>query len=477
MDTGFRLRFGGGSFPVNDKITEYLTATEYTHNWANLTGWTTTGVQVNSNRLYGITGGNPAATGRAFAVAAGETVKVTAEIENITGNAGTQYVGVSFGGANNGVNASLPDFAGVGIGSSTRRPVRWLGANFTGVTTGNVFLSADTFGNGTWRATVVVDPENISLVLQRQDGEVEYYETVPRSAAPNSGAITSIVVWNGATNGTSGSYVKAIGARKSLTPFVTKTNAAGTIEGNTGFTIQRNVTDQWRIQLPETLPAFSPVPIVVFMHQSNTGTVNSPLTEARMLPVTTALIAAGFVLVSAQDGGDRWGNQDSLDNYAELVAWVRSKVYGGKVLLFGPSMGGIPMFNSIAMRSIPGIAGAAGICPVCDLNAIYLNPTFTASMRTAYGASNDSEFYANSADFNPLGHTGSQFSGVGMRFYVGAPGTDTIVPREDHIDVFQPILNGYAREAGIVTDGSGHLQTEQYQPADLIDFFERCLEP
>lgn len=460
---------GGATAPVQHPlIDEYLEAEEYTHDWADLTGWSVNGVQVSSNRLYGISGGNPVAAGRPFSVAAGEVVKVTAEIVNIAGNAGTQYVGVNFGGANDGVNASLPNFVGIGIGSSSRRPARWVGGDFSGVTTGNVFLGG-ALSSGTYRATVVVDEQNISLVLQSQDGTREWSETISRSAAPGTGAITSIIVWNGATNGTAGSYVKAIGARKSLTPFRVKSNAAGVIEGNTDFVMHRNNgSDTWRIQLPAVMDGLQPCKLVVFFHQAATGDRNAPMTEARWGPLRQALMANGYALVSADDVGDRWGNPASVANYSSLVSWLRSKVYTGDLCLISYSMGGLPLLNTISHGALTP-AAATLICPVCDLIPMRSNPTFTASIDSAWGSVSEETLIANSAGYNPMSSSKSLFGGVAYQFNVGAG--DTTVPPAQHTDLFEPLIEPYAISTEVNVLGTGHGPSASFDPMVILPHF------
>lgn len=460
---------GGATAPVQHPlIDEYLEAEEYTHDWADLTGWSVNGVQVSSNRLYGISGGNPVAAGRPFSVAAGEVVKVTAEIVNIDGNAGTQYVGVNFGGANDGVNASLPNFVGIGIGSSVRRPARWVGGNFSGVTTGNVFLG-DGLPSGTYRATVVVDEQNISLVLQSQDGTREWSETISRSAAPGTGAITSIIVWNGATNGTAGNYVKAIGARKSLTPFRVKSNAAGVIEGNTDFVMHRNNgSDTWRIQLPAIMDGMHPCKMVAFFHQATTGNRNSPITESRWVKLRQALMDNGYALVSADDAGDRWGNPSSVGNYASLVNWLRAKVYTGNLYLLGYSMGGLPMLNAISTGQLTPVAVTA-ICPVTDLIKMRDNPSFTASIDAAWGSNNEATLIANSAGYNPMTRAKPDFGGIAYQFNVAAD--DPVVPAAQHTYLFEPLIAPYAVSSEVNLLGTGHGPVACFDPLVILPHF------
>src|ERR1044072_872430 len=473
MQPGHAGRFGAHQFAVPPLVNEYLTATELTHDWANLTGWTATGVQVSSNRLYGISGGNPVAAGKSFAVAVGETVKVTAEITSVGSLGGAQYVGVNFGGSNDGVNASLPNFVGVGVGLTTRHPQRFVGANFSGVTTGAVDLSTASM-TGTCRATVVVDATSISLVVQRQDGTVEYSEIIPRSAAPNGGDITSIIVWNGATNGLSGHYIKAIGAKKSLTPFRTKSNSAGTIEGNTDFVMHRySGSDNWRIQLPAVRDGMAAAPVAVFLHQATTGTRNSPMTESRWAALRQALMSAGYGLLSADDGGDRWGNPTSVANYRALLDWVAARVLVSKVFLIGCSMGGLPMLNIVSHKQAYPIGAAVGICPVCDLIAMRANPTFTASIDAAWGSSSEATLIANSAGYDPVTSDPYEFRRIPYLFNVGT--SDTTVPPAQHADVFLPLIAGAALSTEKNVVGVGHLQPEQYDPLIIMPFLNSHL--
>lgn len=468
MKPAFAKRLGATQLSPHPLVSEYLSATELTHDWANLTGWATTGVQVNSNRLYGITGGNPSATATAFSATSSETVKVTAEVVLTTTSPGMVFVGLNFGGTNNGVNASAPNFVGIGVGTATKLAAYYIGSNFTGVTTGQVTL-ASSIPNGTYRATVVADAQSISIVLQSQDSDTEWSMIIPRSSAPNSGAITSLLVWNGATNGTSGNYVKAIGAKKSLTPFRTKTNSAGTIEGNTDFVLHRNNGDNWRVQMPSTMNGMSPMPVAVYFHQASTGTRNSPMSESRWEDLRHALLSEGYILVSADDGGDRWGNAASVANYASLVSWIFSKVYCSKVFLIGCSMGGLGMWNMITHKAAYPIAAAVGICPVCDLVAMYGDPTFTASVGAAYSAASEADLIANSAGYDPVQEDGYKFRRIPYLVNVGA--SDTIVPAGDHIDVLGPIISPYAVSLDVEVIGTGHLQAAQYDATAIPAFF------
>lgn len=474
LPTAFAKRFGKNNIAPPPLVTEYLTAAELTHDWANLTGWSSAGIQVSANRLYGIAGANPSAAGKAFAVAAGATVKVTAEIQRVSGDTRSQYVGVCFGGTSDGVNASLPTFAGIGIVDAGNKPGYYTGASFAGVTDASIDISAENLGSGTYRAIVTVDAEQISMVLRRQDGTKEWSASIPRANAPNGGVISSVLVWNSDTRGTGGSYIKAIGVKASLTPFRTQSNAAGTIEGNTSFVVQRNDTDAWRIQLPKVLNPLVPAPIAVYFHQAGSnGTKDAPMEDSRWVSLRQALEDNGYILVSCDDGGHRWGNAASVANYADLVSWVQGKVYCGKVFLIGCSMGGLPMWNTIRHRAMYPIGAAVALSPVCDLIPMRANSAFTADIDAAYGSSSEATLVANSVGYNPVSETGDKFRRIPYLINIGT--SDTTVPEDDHTYVMEPIIAPYAVSTEVNEIGTGHLQAALFDPVIILPFFNSHL--
>lgn len=459
-----------GMAEVPPIVTEYLTAEEYTHDWADFTGWTVTNVQVSSNRLYGISSGaNPSACYYPFAVGATESARLTCEIVRVTGVARSIYVGFT---ATSGVTASLPDFCGIGINGSDDFEV-FIGANLTGVTTGAQNVG-NRSGGGTYTVTVSADPEYISLVVRVADSSDEGRYIIPRSSLPGGGAIAGITVWNTDTRGTSGSYAKGIGVRKSLTPFVTKTVTGGVIEGTSAQVIHRGTSgNYWRVHLPKAMNGTVAHPICLFTHQAATGDRNSVWDEARSLAVLEALDAAGYIVVSADDQGDRWGNQASIDNYLAAVQWVRDNFYAGPLVLWSPSMGATPAWN-IVLRSEAEVRAIAAICPVCDIPEMYRD-TFPTSINAAYGVSDLPGLEAALAaggGYNPLDGDMTKFTGKGVKFWVGTGTTDTIVPEALHAVLMQAALAPYAAESTLVETGSGHLAAEQYDAAGIVALFD-----
>jgi len=452
-------------------LAEYSAASEYTHDWSNLTGWTVTNVQVSSNRLYGISSGaNPSACYYPFAVAAGESARVTCEMVRVTGVAKAMYVGFETVGGT--ILASLPNFCGVGINGSDDFEA-YIGANFTGgVPTGNTNLGSRS-GSGTYTVTVSADPDYVSLVVRMADSSDEGVLVIPRSSLPGGGAIAGITVWNTDTRDTSGSYIKGIGVRKSLTPFVTKTVTGSVIEGTSAQVIHRGTSgNYWRVHLPKAMDGTFAHPICLFTHQASTGDRNSVWQESRALPVLEALDTAGYIVISADDG-DRWGNQTSINNYLEAVQWVRDNFYAGPLVIWAPSMGGTPAWN-IVLRREAHVRAIAAICPVCDTEEMYRSP-FVSTLNAAYGVSDLSGLQAAlaaSGGYNPIDGNMVEFTDKGVKFWVGTGTSDSIVPEALHAVIMQGLMSAYAAESTIVENGTGHLDTLQYDATAIVALFD-----
>lgn len=459
--------------PSAAKLAEHTAATEYTHDWSNLTGWTVSNMQVNSNQLYSNgSGTNPSAVYRPFAVAAGESARMTCEVVRVTGVNRAIYVGFETVGGS--ILASLPNFCGVGI-NGTDDFEAYIGANFTGVTTGLHNLG-NRVGSGTYTVTVSADPDYVSLVVRMADNSDEGRLVIPRSSLPGGGAIAGVTFWNTDTRGLTGSYIKGFGVRKSLTPFVTKTVTGATIEGTSAQVIHRKTTvgDLWRIHLPKNMSGTVAHPICMFVRQAATGDRNSVWSEQlRARPVLNALDAAGYIVVSADDAGDRWGNQASIDNYLQMVQWVRDNFYAGPLVIWAPSMGATAAWN-IILRREAHVRAIAAICPVCDIPEMYRSP-FTTTLDSAYGVTDLAGLeaaLAASGGYNPLDGNMVEFTGKGVKFWVGTGTSDTTVPEALHAVLMQAAIAPFAAESSLVEIGSGHLADSQYNPSAIVALFD-----
>ncbi|QVD49246.1 hypothetical protein LUCX_176 [Xanthomonas phage vB_XciM_LucasX] len=454
-------------------ITEYQNAQELTFSWANLTGWTNTHLTVSNNRVLGNASGSGTSCYAAypFTVQANESAVLHGEVMAGTGQTSALYFGFSFG--EDPINTISTKTGLAGVGGANNTPYAYIGTEFTEGAGVNA-LDGAAQAAGAYRITVAVDPENISFVVRSADGTKEWSKSIPRSAAPNGGVVTSIRIWNGSTSASTARYLSVLGVRKSFTPFRTKTNAAGTIEGSTERVIHRTVTDGWRIQFPKTMNGNQATPVVMFFHQAQTGDRTDVMTEARWTALRQSLSNKGYILLTADDQGDRWGNRASIRNHANLLRWLRQRVNIGKVFVMGYSMGGLTALNAIANRALGPVAAAALLSPVCDLVAMR-DPTFTATIDAMWGSNSAASLTQLSKGFNPVLTSPVKFARIPYIFNVSTGTTDTITPTAVHAAVFEALVRPYAKSTAFNVAGTGHGPSEAWNATWITGLFDANL--
>lgn len=454
-------------------VYEYENAEEYSHDWANLTGYNSAGVQINSNRLYGVSGANPSAAIRPYDVVAGAKVQFVAKLRKVSGNNNINMIGLQFGGTTPATNS--PNFIGIGSGSGSY-PTYYAGTNFTGISTGQQTLVASVLAAEDWFITVALDDETISLSMR--SATKEYAISFPRSAAPNGGVVTGIMAYNGDSRGLSGSYIGPIGAKRSLTPFRVKSLGGVEFESTTmpKSIYKREGSEIYWCQYPPNYDVGEDNPVAIHFHQATTGEERSLIGESRSTAMAIALGNAGYVLLAARDLPDRWGNQTQLDNAEFLVQWANDNLGRlGEVFLIGTSMGGVPSYNTIIKGGelASRVKAMVGICAVADLQEMYdYTTTFRTALRAAYGAADATEFAANAAPYDPIAADLSPVAGVGFKHWVAAS-ADTTVPPASHTTPMVPLLTaaGGIVETTVVS-GAGHLPTGCYDASGVVAFFD-----
>jgi pimeloyl-ACP methyl ester carboxylesterase len=277
--------------------------------------------------------------------------------------------------------------------------------------------------------------------------------------------------------------VAALGSQQ---PTRTKTVGAIAVEGAVVRDVYKTgvaTSDKWRYALPPGYDPRRPAPLAIYLHPAAGSTIpeDRPWSHAGEKTLTAALSAAGYIVASAADGtvfgnaySDRYANDASLANYADLYRYLRSHYSIGPVVLYGTSMGGQVGLNLLARRTIANIAAAYFICPSVDwsLETISAAPDFKAAMKFAYDATSDGQLVNALEGHNSMVRAGHEFRGVPVRM-VGATG-DTLTPPAVHISPFLAKVAPYAAEASELTvTGGSHLSAETYVPADLMAFLGR----
>lgn len=464
-----------------DATIAYADATELSKDWSDLTGWSNTNVQVSGNKLYAVASSGTTGAIKSFSVATGGIAHLTGLIYWKAGGSAPIYVGIDLGTADHAPVNLSPDGLFIGFNGSGARAV-FAGSNNSGIS----FTIDTTQGSNptidtTYMWNIEIGLDYIGFAMRKLGDQADLYSAfISRAAIVTAGkSINNISLFISDGRGVSGHALSPIVAVKSAQAARTKLLGGQTIEGVDHRYIATAASsggDAWRIQLPATYDARRPSPLVIFCHQSVSGTSTTPWSDSRMQPVTKALSDAGFILASATDGGDRWGNANSLSSYQALYTSVRSTYNVGAFFMLGISMGSLSVLNSLVRRSLPTPAAVCTVGGVVDLDVLWANNTgsFAASIRSAYGIATDgSDYYSKTAGYNPVSRAGWEYRGVPMRFYTSAG--DTTVPRATNQDILSSKVTPYAPEATVSAKSGAHLDVSQYPPSEIVSFFQTYL--
>lgn len=250
------------------------------------------------------------------------------------------------------------------------------------------------------------------------------------------------------------------------------TTPNGTVYSGTSFT--NSVGEQCIYVVSDAVKTTADVPLVIYCHGAG-GAYNQFLTLGAWAGIRNWLIDNGWAWVEGAGGGAQpWGNPASIASYRAAYDHVASVMDIGDVVPFGRSMGGLPAISLYLLD--PVISGkSVGLVEnsgVQNLAAAYASGSWTSAMRTAYGASSDATFTANSEGSDPMTFAASLWNGKTVLQLVGD--ADTTVPPADH---------GYAmrtRYAGRPTNdlldvraGGDHSSTNgsYLQTNAMVEFF------
>lgn len=172
-----------------------------------------------------------------------------------------------------------------------------------------------------------------------------------------------------------------------------------------------------------------------------------------------------------------WGNDAALAACRDAVAEAKVRYNTTHVLLMGGSMGGLLSLLLLSNGTDPaGVVGWAGLSPVCNLANLY--SLWAASLiDAAYGITGTAPntYALKTAGHDPNLKAGTAFRSLRMRFYASAG--DTLVPKTNNADALAALVDPYAPEADVVTVTGDHGDASTYpDPADLTDFYQRCLD-
>lgn len=169
-------------------------------------------------------------------------------------------------------------------------------------------------------------------------------------------------------------------------------------------------------------------------------------------PVTEALLESGFVVASSSACGDSWGSRRSVE--ANLRLWQRVGRPDLPLGHLGISMGCLVALNCAADERFPSRA-VAGIAAVCDVESV--RPYRPVSRGAV----------------NPMDRHPHTWQGISFRFW--SADEEAPVSRALNADRFADSARPYARESTVVACLGNHTSADQYQPADVLAYFDRAL--
>jgi hypothetical protein len=215
----------------------------------------------------------------------------------------------------------------------------------------------------------------------------------------------------------------------------------------------------------------SACPLVIYHHGSNEterSIVNFVDGKSTIVP---ALQSAGYIVAASNAHGNNWGNQASLDDYANLYGFLEGQQISDKVLFLAQSMGGLSALLSIVEGRISNVKGFYGIYPCTNLANNYAQGALVGGINAAYSISGGNPYATATAGHDPNLIDAGDFPNI--RYRASASYSDTLVPRADNWDLMATKLSGKL-EASTLDATGDHGNSSHFNSTDVLDFYSRC---
>jgi pimeloyl-ACP methyl ester carboxylesterase len=197
--------------------------------------------------------------------------------------------------------------------------------------------------------------------------------------------------------------------------------------------------------------------VVVYFH--SVGGNEFSISDPAHIDMTTALVNAGFAVVSSAAGGDAFGNAASQHNYV-ILGGAAAEHYGTEnIFLLAESMGAIAAANLVATKLTQRVRGFAAINPMLNLGTVA--PQYQSPVAESY------------ADLtidrsNPMNLPVDAFQNKKIRFYVTRD--DPQAPADANAFAFKERF-GSAADISIVECSGTTGDKSCYQGADIVKWF------
>lgn len=185
--------------------------------------------------------------------------------------------------------------------------------------------------------------------------------------------------------------------------------------------------------------------------------------------VLSALLAGGYVVMSANYGAASWGNQASVTQNVAAIQHVKDRYnVFEKPYFVVQSMGGMVGLNAILVGGVK-VAAVAGIYPASNLRWQYDNG-FTSAIEAAYGFTGSANFDTATAGFDVLNDNSPRvFQGLKMKFWHSY--TDTVVSRAQNTDLLKTKVDAGGGSLTVVTSSGEHGNASSFDGSGIVEFF------
>lgn len=181
-----------------------------------------------------------------------------------------------------------------------------------------------------------------------------------------------------------------------------------------------------------------------------------------------ALTDAGYGCFYGDLGGNSWGSDTALAGLTSAVSYMQGAIgaKAGKVALVGFSMGGLNVMAWAAANKA-SVSCVALCCPVSDLNNIYANASYTASINSAYGGAYSDATYGAAHNPKLLAAAGA-YSGLPVKAWYSS--NDPIIP----VSTVTANMTAIGATASSVNAGTqGHSwQVQATRTSEIVAFIQ-----
>jgi len=185
--------------------------------------------------------------------------------------------------------------------------------------------------------------------------------------------------------------------------------------------------------------------------------------------ILTSLLAAGYVVMTANYEATGWGNQLSISQNIAAMQYIKDRYnVFNKPYLVVQSMGGMVGLNTVLVGGITPSA-IVGIYPASNLLWQYQNG-FEVAIEGAYGFSGAANFETATAGYDALNDNAPRsFAGLKMKIWHSYQ--DTVVSRADNTDLLKTKVESGGGLVDVVTSSGEHGDQSSFDGSGIVEFF------